>query len=254
MPDAVAHFDDPVDNRAWYRIAVTHRALHAAAGTFALSWTSPPSLYEPLVDRLDVPVGTTDLWGFFGLFNDRRLAVDLFCVLEDLRVDALLFGDYPGLRRDLRRAQARWLDRRPPLASLPLRSAMVELVARYSVADWDAAVPAACASLASALGEVVPPLEDRRAGVRDSAEATLRVYSLIRALPQVAIASDQDSEPLVGDIVPPVWSRHWPEPPRPRLEGSQALAVEVPQVDYRDRLVAGMAGRRPTPATGDQGV
>lgn len=98
LPERVERFDDYADNRSWYVVAFAHRALHQAAGTFDLDWSVPPTLFDPLTPTLPTPAGAADLWGFFALFAERDLAVDLFTLLEDLRVDQLLARPFPGWR------------------------------------------------------------------------------------------------------------------------------------------------------------
>ncbi|MGH3666548.1 MAG: nitric oxide reductase activation protein NorD, partial [Egibacteraceae bacterium] len=50
------------------------------------------------------------------------------------------------------------------------------------------------------------------------------------------------------------WSRTWPEPPRPSLEGNRAVPLEVDHPAHRDALVAAFARQPQLPASGDQGV
>ena len=48
-----------------------------------------PEMHEPL----------TDMERFFDLFPDRRLASDLFAIIEDARIDVLIGKEYGGIRR-----------------------------------------------------------------------------------------------------------------------------------------------------------
>src|SRR3712207_8991451 len=59
----------------------------------------------------------TDMERFFDLFADRKLAADLFTVVEDARVDYMIRREYGGIRRPLGRVQRRELERREPVRS-----------------------------------------------------------------------------------------------------------------------------------------
>ncbi|MEO6197654.1 MAG: hypothetical protein ABIP58_06030, partial [Dehalococcoidia bacterium] len=65
---------------------------------------SAPSGEEP-----HVPL--TDMERFFDIFPDRKLAADLFAVVEDARIDVLISQEYGGIRRPYGERQERELDR-----------------------------------------------------------------------------------------------------------------------------------------------
>ncbi|MGH3664653.1 MAG: hypothetical protein ACRDU8_00940, partial [Egibacteraceae bacterium] len=138
LPPRVDRFPSYAENRSWYSVAFAHRAMHQAAGSCALDWRQPPRCFPPLVESLPTPAGATDLWGFFGLFADRRLAVDLFTVLEDLRVEEALRRQLPGLRDAVDRVRRSALDERGPLPPTA-PSALLEVAVRLSLGTWDLA-------------------------------------------------------------------------------------------------------------------
>ncbi len=96
-----AHGRAGPDPRAWYRVALAHRALHYAAGTFAFRIDAADGRMAVLRARRGE--GRSDLEIFLGSFADRRLALQVFQLLEDMRIDAALPRHYPGLAADLRR-------------------------------------------------------------------------------------------------------------------------------------------------------
>ncbi|HEY3633166.1 MAG TPA: hypothetical protein VGL21_19855, partial [Jatrophihabitantaceae bacterium] len=102
----------------FYRIAMTHRALHYLLGTFSVAVRPAGPLARPL-------------------------AVEVFAVLEDLRVDAALPRLFPGLASEFGSVRAAALAQRPDLAALPPRSAMGEALVRLSLGADDVPVPAA---------------------------------------------------------------------------------------------------------------
>jgi hypothetical protein len=74
---------------------------------------------------------------FFDLFADRKLASDLYTVVEDARVDYLIRREYGGIRKALGRVQRRELERRDPVERMPLRTALVENLIRASLDGMD---------------------------------------------------------------------------------------------------------------------
>ena len=75
----------------------------------------------------------TDMERFFDLFEDRKLAADLFTIVEDARIDFLIRHEYGGIRSALGRVQLRELEKRKPVEQLPLREALVENLIRVSL-------------------------------------------------------------------------------------------------------------------------
>jgi nitric oxide reductase NorD protein len=84
------------------------------------------------------------------LFANRRLAFDLFTILEDCRLDARIAVVYPGVRAALRCAQAAALASRQRFGDLPVQEALVELLLRMSLEAFTAlAVPKTIAAIFS---------------------------------------------------------------------------------------------------------
>ena len=89
-------------NFDWYKVALTHRAAHYAAGTFDFAFAREAAFFErlrPSAAALARSEQTSDLELFFQLFALRELAIDVFTVLEALRVDEWAKRRYPGLAR-----------------------------------------------------------------------------------------------------------------------------------------------------------
>ena len=75
----------------------------------------------------------TDVERFFDLFDDRQLALDLFTIVEDARIDAAVRRAYGGILRAWTQMQLTELERRPEPGALPLRQALVENLVRASL-------------------------------------------------------------------------------------------------------------------------
>lgn len=221
------------DTEEWYRVAVTHRSLHHALGTFALDLAAPEPLFarrRPVVDASDVPA----LERFARLFGRTALAVEVFAVLEDLRLDAVALRLFAGLAPAYERVRNDALADRPELAVLPPRAAVAEALVRFSLGASTVMAPAALHGPLSTVVAVARPLLNPRATVESTAEATIRVYAVLAALPNVGAirtARPVAFSDLAADVDDPRLTLATDEL---RLEGDEALDVRLVPVRYRD--------------------
>ncbi|HZD71165.1 MAG TPA: hypothetical protein VFA45_20375 [Actinomycetes bacterium] len=211
------------DPRAWYRVALTHRALHHTAGTFAFSLDHGDERLQVLRARRGE--GRSDLEIFLGSFGDRRLATQVFELLEDMRIDAILSRRYHGLAGDLRRIIRSELRARPAVESLPPRAAAVEALARVSLFGTPL-LPPALTWLVDVVRRAAEPLVRPVASVEWAAAATVRIYAVVARLPNLGGLTE------VGPVEP----TRWPEDARVALEGDDVLRVSLARIGYRDEL------------------
>jgi nitric oxide reductase NorD protein len=167
-----------------------------------------PEPTEPDLDVLEsaeAPPGRvplTDMERFFDLFPDRRLASDLFAVVEDARIDVLISKEYAGIRRVYAGRQQWELDRRPAVEQMPLRQAFVENLVRTSLDGLDRIVwPSSLLPLMQEAVGVVETLRQPQALVEDAAEATLRLYQLAQQIPNLTPEMMDDWEDLDEDAL-----------------------------------------------------
>ena len=241
LPPVVDATDDRAENFAIYKVYSTHQAAHLEFGSFSFRFNQPGALTGNQRSRWEAqrhqeaasPNGlgshpATDLERFFDLFDDRRLAHDLFTVVEDARVDAYVRREYAGIRAPLQRSQQRELDRRPPLEQMPLRKALVENLVRVSLdglgtVRW----PVQLAFTMRAAIALLQPLQQAGATVEDSAEQTLRLYELAVSVPNV----------LAADLPAAAWQSMDPELAAAHLpsqaEIEQANQIEAPGDEAR---------------------
>lgn len=217
---------------AWYRVAVTHRALHHLLGTFALDLGRPEPLFRAL--RPAAEPERPALEAFVGSFGRAALAVEAFAVLEDLRVDTAALRLFPGLAGTYRAVQQAALTNRPELALLPPRAAVAEALVRFSLDARTVAVPPALLEPLAAVAAVARRLRDPAATVESTAEATIRVYDVLAGLPNVGVhrvTRPIEFADLDGDVDAPHYGRFRAEL---RLEGDEKFEVRPHPVRYRD--------------------
>ena len=225
------------DAEEWYRVAVTHRSLHHALGTFGLDLAAPEPLFARRRPDLP-PAGVPALERFTRLFGRTALAVEVFAVLEDLRVDAAALRLFAGLAPAYQRVRRAALADRPELAVLPPRAAVAEALVRFSLGAGQVLAPAALHGPLSTVVAVAGRLADPRASVESSAEAAIRVYAVLAALPNVGAI--RTARPVRFDSLAADPAMD-PDDPRLvaateelRLEGDEALDVRLLPVRYRD--------------------
>jgi nitric oxide reductase NorD protein len=218
----------------WYQVAVTHRALHHTLGTFRLDLARPEPLFRRLRPAEPEPGAATGLEAFARLFGRTALAVEVFAVLEDLRIDTAAERMFAGLAPAYREVRAAALDDRPELTLLPPRSAVAEALVQFSLGAATVMAPAQLREPLARVTAVARRLLDVRASAESSAEAAIRVYDVLAELPNVGgyravrpIAfADLDADPdderfgLFHD-------EH-------RLEGDEKFDVRFVPVRYRD--------------------
>jgi hypothetical protein len=82
----------------------------------------------------------TDMQRFFDLFEDRKLSLDIFTVVEDGRLDARIKNEYPGIKSSYTQVQSDSYENRPDIKELPAREAMVEFMVRLSLQQYEGVV------------------------------------------------------------------------------------------------------------------
>ena len=246
LPDRMFRFVWGNANFLWYKVALTHRAAHYDGGTFSFEFLRPASHFAALrptsMSEAKRHEHQSDLETFFSLFAQRQLAVEVFTVMEDLRLDEWSKRRYPGLCAGYEKIQRAALHDRPSLTTLGPRNALAEVMIRISLASRETfQLPVLLHAPTRRLLQLMQSLSCHDARVEDSAEAAMRAYCLIVGLPNIEadygpnmpvdlsqLPSDQKSQE--------VWPNVWPEPEKTRLEGDEILATLMTPVSYRDQL------------------
>ena len=220
LPPTVDRYSTKTDNFGWFKVVSTHQVAHLEFGSFTFTFDQPSSLFKDLrptleesaiasaVARMQDSLESdgaesssaekgylTDMGRFFHLFDDRKLALDIFTILEDGRLDYRIKVEYPGILSAYKRIQSGALAERPPIEQLPLRHAMVEFLIRLSLEQLKGLpVPKEHSDTARVLAKICRRLLNARATAEDTGEATIRVYQIISRLANEP-ESPQDFEP-----------------------------------------------------------
>jgi len=175
----IDRFDDDERNFLLYKVALAHEVGRIEFGTFKLDPLSVPGLDAVVLDGEpdEVAQGNPVLL-FASRFQDPALSRRLFLFADDLRVDACLRREYPGLARDMESIAALDQAARPDIDSLQGVDQFLELLARrlwygellpegetfrrYREAAW-----------------LLEALRHPSAGVADAAAAAMHLYALL---------------------------------------------------------------------------
>jgi nitric oxide reductase NorD protein len=208
LPPVMDKYQTKQENFGWLKVVATHQVAHREFGSFEFTYEKASTLFSDLRPRMH-PVSidshenliTTDMHQFFNLFQDRKLALDLFTITEDGRLDARVQRDYPGIRSHYLQVQSDSLLERPNVADLPAREALVEFLVRISLRLQERIpIPKAFMREARSMARLVRRLLVPAATVEDAAEATIRIYAILATIPNVEIPQDQFEEMDVNDV------------------------------------------------------
>lgn len=219
---------------AWYHVALAHRAMHQACGTFKLDLDRDEPLFvrhRPPANRRGVP----HLEQFLRCFSRTALAVEVLAVLEDLRIDTAAMRRFPGLAPAYTAAMQAALRDRPDPGALPPRGAVAEALVRFTLGAREVALGTSAGPALASVTGVARRLLDPRASVESTAEATIRVYSVLASLPNVGVGEDPvavrfDDLPE-PDVEAPTITAISQEL---RLEGDELFDVRLVPVRFRD--------------------
>jgi hypothetical protein len=138
------------------------------------------------------PAHVTDMQLFFDKFDDRQLALDIFTVVEDGRLDARVKSQYLGIRKAYELVQSDSVKSRRDIQGLPMREAMVEFLVRVSLNETkNLRVPKRQIDNALKVWRVIKRVFGPRAVVEDTAEATIRIYAIIADVRNEEVSEDE---------------------------------------------------------------
>src|SRR6476620_52203 len=116
LPAVVERFDESAENFEFLKVMLTQQAGHLEFGSFDFEFNRPSTSFADLRPQLakavrhehdddhghhhhahDEDNSPTELSRFFNLFPQKRLALDVFSVVESARVEAAVMRGYRGI-------------------------------------------------------------------------------------------------------------------------------------------------------------
>ena len=215
VPDTVDRYQSKDENFSWFKVVATHQVAHLEFGSFYFEFERPSMLFEDR--RFEVesqriqtarPDGAqddsdlegeglerawiTDMQRYFNLFEDRKLALDVFTVVEDGRLDFRVKYEYPGIKSAYARVQIDSSEGRPDITEMPAREALVEFLVRVSLQQYhEIPAPHDYVEQAQQITSIARQVLNAEAAVEDTAEAALRIYAVIASIPNEEVPPDE---------------------------------------------------------------
>ena len=194
VPAIIERFNRQAENFELLKIVLTQQAGHIEFGSFGFEFKRPATQFGDIRPKIATPPDyhdhdhgheghherpqITEYSRFFKLFPARRLAGDIFSILEAGRIEARVMHDYPGIAPAYRKLRRETLDRRPKITLLPEREALLEALVRLTLGQMHRfEVPEMHCDAVREFRLIVQRLARLDATVEDAAEGTLRVYS-----------------------------------------------------------------------------
>ncbi len=222
LPTVVNRFTTKDENFSWYKVVATHQAGHIEFGSFEFDFRRPSTTFEDLraeiaeknadesaeeseedlageAEGAEQKAGevapATDMSRFFQLFPDNNLALDVFTVVEDTRLDARVIHEYEGIATAYASAQAHSLVERTPIEQLPMREALLEFMVRLSLHQKRGLkAPREHVVTALKIARLMRRVRSQGSTVEDSAEAAIRIYAHLIEVPNENIDEDEFEE------------------------------------------------------------
>ena len=196
LPSQSNKYNSKEDNNSWYKVIATHQTGHIEFGSFKFSFETKPThftdirnnfLQERKTNEIDSENNQkhflTDIQNFFSLFPNKELALDIFTVIEGGRIDNIVKHYYSGIKREYEKIQLESLELRPDLKSLAIRKIMVEILLQFSISKKrKLSIPTEHKNEIKKITSIARKALKLTSLVEDTAEATLRIYSIISKL------------------------------------------------------------------------
>ena len=190
LPAAIERFEGRNENFEFLKVMLTQQAGHIEFGSFEFQFDRPSTRFADLRPRLEAPPNghghdhdhptSTELTRFFRIFANKRLALDIFAIVESARIEARVILEYSGIAPLYRVMRERVLAVRQEMVLLPAREALLELLIRVSLGQSGAfKVPAEQKRAADEIVGLIRSSCEHGATVEDAAEATLRIYAIL---------------------------------------------------------------------------
>ena len=204
LPSQSNKYGSKEENHSWYKVIATHQTGHIEFGSFKFSFQTKPIHFSDIRNKFLAELNSneinsgneqksflTDIQKFFNLFPNKELALDIFSVIEGGRIDNIVKHNYFGIKKEYEKIQLESLKLRPDLKSLHVRKMFVEILLRFSITQkGKLSIPTLYKNQIRQITHIANKALKLTALVEDTAEATLRIYSIISVLEDEDVAEN----------------------------------------------------------------
>jgi len=208
VPASFMEYTSYEDNFGWYKAAVTQQVAHSEFSSFDFDFDRESALFENMRYQLkgEEGHGSSAFEKYFALFDDRRLAMQVFVAVENVRINYLVKHYYPGLKRNYRRMQEYTLIALARVPGMTLRRAFIEMLEGLEIDAILAVDEDALYDPLNDAKDILDMLCTSSASVEDTAEAAIRIYQIALTVPKKGIVSGaggynaENREPNPSDL------------------------------------------------------
>ena len=128
LPSSINISENDNFNLKAYKAIISHKYGQVKYGTFRLNLNDIKNDVQRLKKSYgtDVKKGVSDFENFFNLFPDKELALDIYMILENQRIEKLLCREFKGFARDIELFSRIALKGRGDIKDLPPKKMIVE--------------------------------------------------------------------------------------------------------------------------------
>lgn len=177
----IKKYIDFEDNFNIYKLSVMHEVGHVQFSTTEISTQAASSLLNKMGFEFSSAVDTVSITSLFSAFQDHLLAIDLMGIIEDARIEYMIFASYRGLRDSFKKIRAQLLQARPipePELERFMEALMWISADNEPVFDMDAKMRQTIDICRDLLHKVLHP----NSSTLDSMEVAFEIYNLLKEL------------------------------------------------------------------------
>ncbi len=183
LPEMIHEFSDRENNFKVYKVIAAHKYAQMRYRSLEPVLRKIPEVVDELQDKYGKTFieGVSDLENFFNLFPDRDLALKIYEIVENTRVEHYLTKEFKGLAKDMEFIKNSLLSRQPP------KEATDKDLALWGLQYW--LLTGESPELAGKVGDLVEKCYSKvvkklegRPSVEDSLVLTAGIYDILEEL------------------------------------------------------------------------
>ncbi len=183
LPHEISDFEDNDLNFKLYKVIAAHKYGQMRYRSLDLRLNRIQDLVDELSSKYSrwPSPDKEGLENFISLFPEEKLALDIFSVVENARVERNLRKEFRGLARDMDAILTKEWERRPQLERLSDKEALIEgLNQLLTFGKTKGELKGKLAEILKQIHEIARKVLDmERPTVEDSARATAEIYQII---------------------------------------------------------------------------
>ena len=203
LPSVIGRNKSKNKNFNFLKVISTHQVSHIEFGSFLFDFFKESVYFSDIRGTLEEQIkfkitsthnnqeqnnqedkeSLTQIGRFFDLFQNRKIALDIFTIVESTRVDNKILNEYPGIAKDYLTVQQSALENRPKIVELPTQEALLELLVKISLGqENNLQVPTEYKKEAHEIVKFLSYVKNQQSTVEDSSEITIRIYHLLNPI------------------------------------------------------------------------